>query len=652
MTGAEAPFGSWDSPFSPVSTSAASVALSEPLLTSEGAYWLESVPTEGGRIVVMFASNDGSDPVRLTPEGFNVRTRVHEYGGGAYAVHDGVVFFANFTDQRWYRQEPGRPPRPLTPEPERSAALRFADPCVTSDGRTLIAVRERHGSDGSVVNDLVAFDAVDGGEPVQLAGGHDFVSSPRLSPDGSWLAWISWDQPNMPWDGTELWVARFDSAAGVREAAKVAGSPSEAILQPGWSPDGVLHFVNDRTGWWNLYRANGPPPDATAEPLAPMAAEFGDPPWMFGFARHAFLSNGDLVCTWIAEDAEHLGLLAAGALREVETGCTVFEPYLSSNGGRVAFVGSGPTEADAVRVLDTGTGRVGVVRRSAEGALEPADVSVALPVEFPTADGATGHALFYPPTNRRFRGPPGELPPLLVQVHGGPTSHSTAGFNVRYQFWTSRGFAVLDVDYAGSSGHGRAYRERLTGRWGVADVDDCVRAALHVAGQGLADRDRMAIRGGSAGGYAALCAVVFHDVFAAGASYFGVADLEGLLLDTHKFEARYGVGLVGKLPEAVATMRERSPVHFADRIRCPVILFQGLDDPVVPPAQAEIMVEAMRRNGVPFAYLAFEGEAHGFRRAESMRRSLEAELSFYGQVFGFEPAGNIEPVTIERPDEG
>jgi dipeptidyl aminopeptidase/acylaminoacyl peptidase len=639
-----APYGSWRSPISAELVAAGGVALEEVKVAGDAVRWLEGRPLEGGRRVVCgVAPGGGGEPQDLTPEGFNVRTRVHEYGGGSWAVHGDILFFANFDDQRLYRQDPGSPPRPITPEPPTLAAHRYADAAITPDGRVLVCVRERHEADG-VINELVTLPA-DGSEPpAVLAGGRDFYASPRLSPDGRRLAWLEWDHPNMPWDGTELKVAELSSGVPVGEPRREAGGPDESIFQPEWSPGGTLHFVSDRTGWWNLYRIQ----DGQVEALAPMQEEFGHPQWVFGLARYAFLPGGRIACIHGLGPLQRLGVLDPdGHLADLDLPFTAFyPPQLRAVGDRLACVAGSPTRDAAVVLIDPAGGQVEVLRQSGDQELDPGYLSVPRQIEFPTEGGQTAYALYYPPANRDFTGPDGERPPLLVTSHGGPTAEVVSLLADGYQFFTSRGIAVVDVDYGGSTGYGRAYRQRLAGRWGIVDVDDCVAAARFLADGGEVDPRRLAIRGGSAGGYTTLCALTFRDLFAAGASYYGVADAEALARDTHKFESRYLDRLIGPWPQAAELYRQRSPIHHTERLSCPVILLQGLEDEVVPPAQAERMAAALDAKGIPHAYLAFPGEQHGFRRSENIKRAVEAELYFYSRVFGFELADPVEPVPI------
>lgn len=604
-------------------------------------YWIEGRPSEGGRDVLVRRTADGraSDVV---PRELNARTRVHEYGGGAAAVRGTTAVVSSFTDGRLYRIDGDAPPVAITPEPATGRSLRYADAVFTPNGATLVCARERH-ERSEVVNELVSL-PVDGSAPPRiLASGHDFYAAPRLSADGRHLAWLSWDHPNMPWDGTDLYVAELRRDGSLGEARHVAGGRDESIVQPEWSPNGLLHFASDRTGWWNLYRED--PGGITA--LAPMEAEFAGPQWVFALSMYTFLPDGRIAAAYVKDGIHHLAIFGAGEVRPRD-GRFTFVAHLRSSGGRLAFIGAGPTELPAVVLLDPDTGEHEIVRRSRAEAFDTGYVSVPEPLEFPTDHDRTAHALYYAPRNLDFVGPKGEKPPLLVMSHGGPTGMAQSYLQPQVQYWTSRGFAVVNVNYGGSTGYGRAYRQRLDGQWGVVDLADCVNAARHLASSGRVDGRRMAIRGGSAGGYTTLCALVFSDTFMAGASYFGLADLETFVHDTHKFESRYLDRLVGPYPAAADLYRARSPVHAFDRLERPVIVFQGLDDKIVPPSQAEILVEALRRKGLPYAYLAFPGEGHGFRKAENIKRSSEAELSFYSTVMGFPLLDAIERVVVQN----
>jgi len=644
-----APYGTWSSPITAAMVAGSAVSLSEPWIEDGVVYWLERRPEEGGRGVVV-RGGPFDDARDVTPAGFNVRTKVHEYGGGAYFVHRGVLFFSNFEDQRLYRQEAGADPVAITADTD--GRHRYADGRMLGDGRTIVCVRERHEGSGrpdEVLNELVVLGSDGSTEPTVVASGRDFYAAPRPSPDGSTLCWLEWDLPWMPWDGTELWIAAIGADGSLSDRRRVAGAvPGEAIVSPAWSPAGELHFVSDRTGWWNLYRARAD----DVRPLSKMDAEFGWPMWVFGESPFAFLSDGRIACLWEQGGVQHVSVLdpESGELIDLDLPHSAIQgPYLVAAGSQIVFIGGAPTIPEQVVSLDFGTRAVEVLAASADVEIEPGYLTEPVAIEFPTDGGVTAHALFYPPRNRDFTAPDGELPPLIVASHGGPTGESVASFDLEIQYYTSRGFAVVDVNYGGSTGFGREYRERLYGQWGVVDTVDCINAAKHLAAEGLVDGSRLCVRGGSAGGYTTLCALTFHDDFAAGASYYGIADLVPFATgDTHKFESRYEHMLVGPWPEAEELYSARSPINFVDRLSCPVIVLQGAEDEVVPPTQAELMVNALRAKGLPYAYLLFEGEQHGFRKAENIARSIEAEVSFYAAVFGFALGDQVEPVEIHN----
>lgn len=639
-----APYGSWESPITTDLIVAGTVGLGSPHISGDALFWTESRPSEGGRIVLVRRGPDGT--IRdVTPPGFNVRTRVHEYGGGAFTIDGETVYFSNFADSRLYRQRIGEEPRPITPETQNNA-LRYADFVVDRQRNRLIAVREDH-TDASreAVNTLVSVPLDGQAEQVVLVSGNDFYSSPRLSPDGAHLSWLTWNHPNMPWDGTELWTARIADDGTLVEQQRVAGGTDESIFQPEWSPDGTLTFVSDRSGWWNLYQRRG---DETVA-LHGMEAEFGQPQWTFGTTTYGFASPQRIVATYLRDGLSHLATLdlASGAFEEVNTPYTTIGG-VDVAGNRVAFIGSAATRPGAVVVLDLASGRSTELKRSTDIEIDAGYLSTPEPVSFPTTGGRTAYGFFYPTQNKDFMAPKGEKPPLLVEIHGGPTAATTSAFNLSKQFWTSRGVAVLDVNYGGSTGYGREFRNQLRGQWGIVDIDDCVNGAQALVDRELVDGNRLAITGGSAGGYTTLAALTFRDVFKAGTSYFGVSDIEALARDTHKFESRYIVNLVGPYPERADLFHERSPLYHTDQLNTPVAFFQGLDDKIVPPNQAEMMVEAIRSKGLPVAYVAYEGEGHGFRKAENIKRSLEGELYFYSRVFGFPLAGDIQAIAIEN----
>jgi dipeptidyl aminopeptidase/acylaminoacyl peptidase len=636
-----APYGSWKSPITSDLIVAQSISLSDVRLDGGNIYWLEGRPQEQGRSVVVRADADGRQ-ADVTPAPFNARTRVHEYGGGSWTVRDGTVYFSSFADGRLYRQAPdASAPQPLTPEPPaRDRQWRFADGVIDHGRNRWIGVREDHTAGGEPVNTIVAVDLDGNSEAGRvLARGHDFNASPRLSPDGNRLAWLAWDHPNMPWNGTLLYLAEIGAQGALGEPRAIAGGATESIFQPEWSPDGArLVFVSDRSGWWNLYDfdlAGG-----TTRALAPMAAEFGAPQWIFGMASYAFAGTDRIVCAYSQAGLGRLAVLdlTRGTLTAVDTPFTEFGS-VRAEGDRVVFRAGAPDHPASIVSFDLGSGRHAVLKKATD-ILDRADLHLAdyltkaESVEFPTTDGETAFGLFYPPHNPDYAGVDGERPPLLVKCHGGPTSAASSTLNLSIQFWTSRGIAVLDVNYRGSSGFGRAYRDRLHLAWGVVDVDDCVHGASFLAERGRVDGKRCVISGGSAGGYTTLAALAFRDFFQGGASYYGVSDATALARDTHKFESRYLDWLIGPYPQEEARYLERSPLYHADRLSKPVIFFQGDEDAVVPPNQTEAMVEALRRKGNPVGYFLFAGEQHGFRKSANIQRCLEAELAFYAiEVF-------------------
>jgi dienelactone hydrolase len=718
-------YGSWKSPITSDLIVSGTVGLGQIAMDGEDIYWVEARPSEAGRNVIVRRTPDGkiSD---VTPQPFNVRTRVHEYGGGAFVVASGVVYFSHFADGRIYYQKLDSQPLALTPV----VNCRYADGIIDKQRNRLICVREDHRQENEVVNTIVSIN-LDKGEDIQiLTQGEDFYASPRLSPDGSLISWISWNHPNMPWDGTELWVAEIHPDGYLGEKYLVAGGLEESIFQPEWSPDGVLYFVSDKSNWWNLYRTplnpplvrgeagiedsplvrgeintepplvrgeintepplvrgeintepplvrgeagiedsplvrgkiNTEPPLVRGEinteppllrgaggiePLYEMAAEFGLPQWVFGMSTYAVVSEHKIICTYTQQGRWYLASidLVTKQLSKIDT------PYsdissLKAQGKKVVFLAGCPTESSGIVQLDLGTSQLEVLRLASNLSLDAGYLSVPESIKFPTENGLTAFGFFYPPKNQDFAAPTGEKPPLIVKSHGGPTAATSSSMNLKIQYWTSRGFAVLDVNYGGSTGYGREYRNRLQDSWGIVDVDDCANGAKYLAQRGLVDSAKMAIAGGSAGGYTTLCALTFRDVFKAGASYYGVSDLSALATDTHKFESRYLDGLIGPYPERKDLYLERSPIHAAANLSCPIIFFQGLEDKVVPPNQAEMMVEILKAKGLPVAYVAYEGEQHGFRRAENIKKTLDGELYFYSQVFKFELAESVAQVLI------
>jgi dipeptidyl aminopeptidase/acylaminoacyl peptidase len=630
--------GIWPSPISADVVAAGASPLSQPQLDGADTYWLAGRASEGGRTTLM--RQRGQDVMEMTPAPFNVRTRVHEYGGGACLVAGGDIYFSNFADNRLYAMRDGAAAVPLTqPGPQR-----FADFVFDARRHRLICVREDHEASSAQPHNTLCAVAADGSQ-TELMQGNDFYAAPRLSPDGQLLAWLSWDHPRMPWQGTELWVADVLADGCLGQPQLIAGGPHEAICQPEWSPSGVLHFVSDRSGWWNLYRLV----DNAVQPLCERAAEFATPHWSFGGSMYGFRSNEEIVCTYIENGVSRLAQLSTdnGKLHLIPN---PFEEIrdLRVTGSVVVLLGGAPTIALELARIDLYTELHEILARSI-AELPPAGyLSVPESITFPTSGNRIAHAFYYRPTNADVEPQVGSKPPLMVISHGGPTGMASNTLKLATQFWTSRGFALLDVNYGGSSGFGRDYRDAIKGQWGVIDVDDCVAGARYLATRGMVDPERLVIRGGSAGGLTTLCALTFHDVFKAGASYYGVSDLAGLDADSHKFESHYNEYLIAPAPASERLYLERSPINHTAKLKRPMIFFQGLDDKVVPPQQSEVMVKALLDAGVPVAYMTLEGEGHGFRKADSIVRTLDAELYFYLRIFGMTAPDAVAPVAIDN----
>ena len=639
-----APYGSWKSPITSDLIVEGSVGLSQPLFDGDDIYWMEMRPKEAGRNVIIKRSPTGTS-VDVNPPPFNARTRVHEYGGGDYLVNNGIVCFSNFSDQRLYRQDaPEATPQALTAPGE----MRYADSCLDQTRGRLICVREDHTpKDTEAVNSIVSVNLEPGNDHgTVLVEGNDFYSTPRISPDGSQLAWLTWNHPNMPWDGCELWVGEFAEDGALSSTRWVAGGAAESIFQPEWSPDGVLYFASDRSGWWNLERITA---DGGIERVCQSKAELGMPQWVFAMSAYAFASNETLVCSHVDQGVSTFATIdtSTGKLTPIDCPYTDIQ-FLRAANGQAVFRGGSPTDVGAIVKFHLGTRQFETLRKSNDLEVYPRYFSVPRAIEFPTEGGLTAHGFFYPPQNPDYRAPDNEKPPLIVKSHGGPTSAASTALSLSIQYWTSRGFAVLDVNYGGSTGYGRQYRERLNRKWGIVDVDDCVNGARYLAERGEVDGNRLIITGGSAGGYTTLGALTFRKVFKAGASHFGISNLESMARDTHKYESQYLTGLLGPYPQRKDIYYDRSPINFPERLSCPVIFFQGLEDKVVPPDQAETMVDAIRGKGIPVSYVAFAGEQHGFRQAKNIKRALDGELYFYSRVFRFELAEPVEPVEIEN----
>lgn len=639
------PYGSWKSPITADLITAKTIGLLELVADGPDLYWVESHPTESGRYAILRRSAEG-EIAEVTPPDFYARTTVHEYGGGIFTVAEGVLYAARYQDQHLYRIRPGAAPEVLTS----GDGYRYADPVVDKGRNRLICVREDHTAPGEAVNALVSVSLEGGDNGSVLVEGNNFYGYARLSPNGRQLAYLTWNHPHMPWDGTELWLAEVRADGKLGERRLVAGGGEECIFQPQWSPKGVLHFVSDSSGWWNLYRLSK---RGRAEPLYPMEAEFGEPQWVFGMSKYCFAGEHRIICAYTRGGLWHLAGLETvhKQLNQIESPYTDIDNVVAGE-GFAAFIGGSPHQPFSVVRMDLTSGKFEHVKQAFEVTVDTGYLSTPWPIEFPTTGGKTAHGFYYPPHNKDFAAPADDRPPLLVLSHGGPTSAAPSTLRYSIQYWTSRGFAVLDVNYGGSTGYGTEYRRRLNGNWGIVDVDDCSNGALHLVERGLADADRLAIRGGSAGGYTTLACLAFKDVFDAGASHFGLSELEIFAKDTHKFESRYLDTLVGPYPERKDLYYQRSPINFTRQINCPIILFQGDEDRIVPPSQSEMMYKAVREREIPVAYLLFKGEQHGFRKAENIKRSLEAELYFYSKVFSFELAEPIEPVEIENYQEG
>lgn len=632
-----APYATWKSPITAQLISGGAVAFGLTAIDGDSIYWLESRPNQGGRQVLM-RRDAIANITELTPAPFNIRTRVHEYGGGAYAAKDDMIYFCNFSDQRIYRQAENQSPTPLTAE----GPWRYADLHIDTLHRQLICVREDHSQPSKeAVNELVSINLSDGKVSV-IVSGADFYSSPRLSPDGKQLAWISWDHPDMPWDTTELWLVDLSVSGSLTNIRKIADGESESIAQPEWSPDNILYFVSDKTGWWNIYRYQGDEIKAVCE----MNAEFAYPHWQFGMSQYGFNSAKEIICAFNTSGTWQLGRIQieSGKLEVIPTALSDLQ-YLRAASGEVIFHAAGPLQPSAIATINLSKNEIEVIQHSINLPFKNDYFSSPNNISFPSKKRRTAHGFFYPPCNPEYMAAQDTLPPLIVISHGGPTAAASTALKLSVQFWTSRGFAVLDVNYAGSTGYGRDYRRSLYGLWGIADVEDCIAGAQYLVQQKLVDGERLIIRGSSAGGYTTLCALTFHKVFKAGASYYGISDVAALAQDTHKFESRYEARLIGGRSEAL--YRSRSPIHHAEQLSCPVIFFQGLEDKVVLPNQSERMANVLKVRGIPTAYVAFEGEQHGFRQANNIQRALEAELYFYSKVFEFELTDEIEPVQME-----
>ena len=637
-------YGSWRSPITSDQIVAGTITLSDVVVSGDNIYWIESRPAERGRRSIQRRSADGVI-AELTPPEFNVRTRVHEYGGASYEIDGDTVYFQNYADQLLYCHEPGNEPRPIT-----TSGIFYGDFRLDRQRNRLVSIQEDHGvSDIEAINTLVSLDPAgpnaDGG--ASLVSGTDFVSNPRLSPNGARMVWLQWNHPHMPWDAAELWIGDVDGDGTVRNHRHVAGGNGSSVFQPEWTPRGDLIYVDDRTGWWNFYRYR----DGQIKHLLEMEAEFGVPLWVVGMTTYVIVSDDRLICAYTQSGTWSLGdlNLSTGEFKSVPTPFTQINS-IDGDGDIVGFIAGSTVLPMGLYRHDLTSGDTQLIRSASTLDFDAGYLSEPTAITYPTSDNQVAHAFLYMPKNSDFDGPDGELPPLIVSSHGGPTSAAPASLQLAFQFWTSRGFAVLDVNYRGSTGYGRPYRDALQDTWGIYDVDDCVYGAQYLVGKGVVDGQRLAVRGGSASGYLTLAALTFRDTFKAGCALYGISDLEIMALETHKFESRYLDGLVAPYPDGIDIYKERSPLFHIDQINTPLILFHGMEDKVVPPNQSELIYDALKEKGVPVALVLYEGEQHSFRQAANIKRTLDGELYFYSRIFGFRPADALEPVPIANLD--
>ena len=633
-------FGSWESTITTDLILNNSVSLGEISLFGDDIYWVEMRANEGGRYVVVKQTIDGKKTDAI-PSGYNARTRVHEYGGGSYLVTNRGVVFSNFDDQSLYLVDANNVCKKLTIQED----CRYADIIYDKYRERLICIREDHSERAKeAVSSIIAVSLLESGNEIILQCGADFYSNPRLSNDGQKLCWISWFHPNMPWDNTSLFTSEINDVGQIGKASLVAGGDiNESVCQPSWSFDDILYFISDKNNWWNLYRLG----ENGIECIIKLDAEFAVPQWSFRESNYDFIDYNSIISIYRQQGLAYIAIINTDkkTFETLSLSYTEIESLVCKK-NKAYFLGSSPTEFKSIIEYDIEKKIVNVIQKSNAICLDKEYISVGESISFPVDENKHAHAVFYRPQNRYYTGLDDEKPPLVVMSHGGPTGESHNGLKMVVQFFSSRGFAVLDVNYGGSSGYGREYRRRLNGNWGIVDVNDCSKAALYVAEEGWVDKDRLAIRGGSAGGFTTLAALAYTDVFKAGASHYGVSDLEALTKETHKFESRYLDTLIGAYPETQEIYKERSPVNSVDRLSCPVIFFQGLEDKIVLPNQAELMVDALKLKGIPVVYIAYEGEQHGFRQAKNIKRTLESELYFYATIFNFKCADKIEPITF------
>ena len=634
------PYGSWPAAITSSTLTEQSVRLGEPQLDQGNIYWLEQRPEEQGRSVIVCQPEDlKQSRFDVTSPTMNVRTKAHEYGGGSYLVKNNTVYFINNHDQRIYQQAVDGSSEPLVLSPEGN--YRYADLYLDHHRQQLLCVCERHRDIDNKTepeNSIVSL-RLDGSSVIGLnvlVFGNDFYSNPSVSPDGEKLAWLTWSHPNMPWDNTECWIADFNSVNMLHKQRKVAGSTGkngESVFQPQWSPTGDLLFISDRSNWWNIYSYNTY--NKHTEFLLDMPAEFATPQWVFGMSTYGFLNSYTLFCTYTQHGQWFIGTLdlMTHHFTAVDSPFTHIEGiHCEDDRDTAVFIGANSKSFPEI-IRWQHQGWKSIVKSSSLTIAED-DISTPKNITFTNSQQQDVYGFFYPPANAHYQGSAEEKPPLIVICHGGPTGATSHTLTVKIQFWTNRGFAVFDINYSGSTGYGRDYRRRLYPQWGINDVDDLCCGAEFLIAEGLVDKDRIAIRGSSAGGYSVLAALTFRNTFKAGASLYGIGDLSSLAEETHKFESRYLDQLIGKYPEERARYQQRSPLHHVDQLNCPVIFLQGLDDKVVPPNQAQMMVDALHKKGIPVAHVTFEGEGHGFHIAKNIRYALDVEYAFYVEVLG------------------
>ena len=628
------PCGTWESPITSEMLVGGAVRLGEIVVDGDDVWWAETRPDEGGRTVLVRNGTDQTD------QNINVRTLVHEYGGSAWRVRNGVLVYSQYSDQRLYRLDKLGNSIPLTPEPEIQQSYRYADGRITNNENWYVCVRELHASSAEEPSNEIVAVPLDGSQQIKvLVSGPDFVSSPRVSKEGDQIAWVQWNHPNMPWDDTQLCIASLDEM--LLSNQKVIKSQAESFFQPEWDGQGNLHVVSDRNNWWNLFRVDQSTNEIDLTALTNIEAEIGLPQWVFGQSRYAFVGD-QIWFVYRKAGIDRLAILSLdGQFERIEIDATEIESVVNYQDGIVATVSSWKAESSVMSITREGIRPLSKIR---DLNIDESWFPIPQTFTYQTSDSEEAHALFYPPTNPEYEINEKEKPPLIVLAHGGPTAAARRQLQLAITYWTSRGFGVADVDYRGSTGYGRAFRNRLHDSWGLADVEDCVAVAKYLVAQKKVDKNKLAIKGGSAGGFTVLAALTFHDTFTAGASRYGIADLAILAKDTHKFESRYLDRLVGEWPEDEETYRQRSPIHHIEQLSTPMVILQGSEDPIVPPNQAHLMAQKLKENDIPHALIEFSDEGHGFRKAPNIKKAIESELAFFAHIFGFEPFDDLQKI--------